>query len=95
MMGFSKLRFMTYCPIGLTFALIVWTAIVSPYSKDGDNWAVIPALSVFPIATAVHILLIAIKKGSKIKLIGYAVIHMGLLFFITLRCLMIISKDSL
>ena len=81
-------------PIGLTLILILWTVFVSQYSKYGDNWAIYPALAIFPIAVIWHIVLVIVEK-SKLIFITYGLIHLVILFAIWMYCLMKISKDSL
>ena len=81
-------------PIFLTLFLVLWTLSVSPYSKYGDNWAIYPAMLVLPAALLWHVALIWFQK-PRLPLIVYAVIHLVLLFWIWVYCLMKISRDSL
>jgi hypothetical protein len=83
-----------YGPIGLTLILILWTVFVSPHSKYGDNWAIYPALAIFPLAVIWHIVLVFIEK-SKSMFITYGLVHLAILLAIWMYCLMKISKDSL
>ena len=83
-----------YWPIFGSLFLIIWTVIVSPFSKYGDYWALLPALFVFPAVLAIHIVMI-VKGDWQSKLIWYGVGHVALLFAIWIFCLMLISKDSL
>ncbi len=81
-------------PIICTIFLVLWTALVQPYSKYGDYWAVIPALLTLPIAFGLHIY-VAYKGGWSISSILFGIIHVPILFVIWIKCLMLISKDSL
>ena len=83
-----------YLPIYGSLLLILWTAIVSPFSKYGDYWALVPALLVFPVVLCMHIVMI-VKGEWQAKLIWYGVGHVALLFLVWIMCIMLISKDSL
>jgi len=90
-MGENIVRF---GPIGLTGFLIIWTIIVSPYSKYGDNWAIYPALLVLPAVLIWHVVLIFLEKPRS-AFVLYGIIHFVILFVIWMYCLMKISKDAL
>jgi hypothetical protein len=81
-------------PIVFTGLIFLWTWIVSPYSKYGDNWAVLPAVILFAAIVLWHLGLI-ITQDHKILLLAYAFGHVALLFEPWIYCLMRISKDSL
>ena len=83
-----------YWPVLGSLFLIIWTAIVSPFSKYGDYWALLPALFVFPVVLIIHIVMI-VKGNWQAKLVWFGVSHVTILFFIWVFCLMLISKDSL
>ena len=85
---------LVYWPIYGSIFLVLWTVIVSPWSRYGDGWAIFPALFVFPAALCVHIFLL-FKSGWKIKMALYGMVHLMLLFVISIACFMLISKDSL
>jgi hypothetical protein len=86
--------YLAYLPVVFTIALLLWTAIVSPYSKYGDAWAIIPALSILPIVLGLHIFL-AFKRRWQSGWIVYGVVHVSILLVVWIWCLMLISKDSL
>jgi uncharacterized membrane protein YcjF (UPF0283 family) len=81
-------------PLILTVALFLWTWIVSPYSKYGDNWAVLPAVLFFVAIIVWHVGLI-ITQQERLVLLAYGVAHVAILFEPWIYCLMRISKDSL
>ncbi len=81
-------------PIILTILLVLWTVAVSPYSKYGDNWAIYPALVIFPIVFFWHIYL-CFSQHPKLHFLLYGFIHLAVLFVIWIYCLMKISKDAL
>jgi hypothetical protein len=81
-------------PLIFTGVLFLWTWIVSPYSEYGDNWAVIPAIVLFFAVIVWHVALI-ITQQQRFFLAAYAVVHVALLFYPWIYCLMRISKDSL
>ena len=83
-----------YGPLLCTLFLVVWTMVVSPYSRYGDNWAVYPALAVLPIVIIWHIVLVVLEK-SKGAFIAYGLVHTAILFAVLMYCLMKITKDSL
>jgi hypothetical protein len=83
-----------YWPIALTALLLCWTALVSPYSKYGDNWAIVPAILALPLVIATHIALL-MREGWRAQFIAYGVLHTGLFFILWIWCLMHISKDAL
>ena len=81
-------------PLIFTGILFLWTWIVSPYSKYGDNWAVVPAVLLFVAVIVWHVALI-ITQQERLALTAYAVAHVAVLFYPWIYCLMRISKDSL
>jgi len=83
-----------YIPPILTLSLVVWTAVISPYSKYVDYAAIVPALLVLPIVFLVNIFLI-VKLDWKFGIVLYGVLHLALLLPIWFWCLMRISKDTL
>jgi hypothetical protein len=84
----------TFAPVAVTALLIVWTCVVSPYSKYGDMWAIVSALLALPLVAGLH-LLSAYKEGWSKRVVIYALIHCVLFFVIWIGCLTVISKDSL
>jgi hypothetical protein len=82
-------------PVAVTVALILWTIVVSPHSKYGDNWAILPAVIALPVALMWHIGLVAVLKGQRPTAVLFGVIHFLALIPIWFYCLMSISKDSL
>ena len=90
----NKTNLFRFVPLGLNILLIVWTIILSPYSKYGDNWAVVPVIVIFLIIVVLHIILLFVEQ-SKISFIIYGLIHIVVSFIILIYCLMRISKDSL
>ncbi len=85
---------MVYWPLILSGVLILWTLLVSPHSKYGDNWAIIPALAIFPAVIILHVIIV-FKKSSKGSMIAYALAHCAVLCVVWPWCLWSISKDSL
>jgi hypothetical protein len=83
-----------YAPLGITAFLIVWTVLVSPYSKYGDMWAIGPVLLMLPLVVGLHLRL-AYKARWSGRFVAYALIHCALFFAIWIGCLMSISKDSI
>jgi hypothetical protein len=81
-------------PLVLTGFLFLWTWMVSPYSKYGDNWAVVPAILLFVAIIVWHVGLI-ITQERRALLVAYAVVHIATIFRPWIYCLMKISKDSL
>ncbi len=84
-----------FAPALLSVVLVVWTAVVYPFSAYGDGWAIRPAVVVFPIVVIWHSALVFRSRGNR-KLAFLAVLaHLGLFIPGWLLCLMLISKDSL
>ena len=81
-------------PVALTVLLILWTALVSPHSKYGDYWAIVPALVVLPLAVIAHVFFVFIYP-PKLPMVIYGIAHTAILAVIWMRSLMHISKDSL
>jgi hypothetical protein len=95
-------RVLPFVPIALTVLLVVWTAVVSPFSKYGDDWAINPAIALAPIVIAWHLSLLGIRLGrwtcrrEIVVFYGiYGVVHLCVFAVIWLVCLMRISKDCL
>jgi hypothetical protein len=80
-------------PLFLTVLLIAWTALVAPHSRYGDNWAIYPALPIFPLAVIWHLMLLIFETPKK-PYILYAIGHLSILVNIYAVCLVLISKDS-
>lgn len=95
-------------PLLIFGALIGWTAMVSPYSKYGDNWAIDPAIFSFPLFVISNIILaigwvkkafgrgnMAMEIFSVLAGISYVVVSGAIFLWPWLYCLSSISKDSL
>ncbi len=78
----------------MTALVIVWTLVVQPFTRYGDNWAVWPVILSVPLVAAIHIYLVAALR-PKWPLVGYAVVHILALVSVVIVCVMRISKDSL
>lgn len=81
-------------PIALTVFLIFWTILVSPYSKYGDYWAILPALAVLPLVMLLHVVFVFMYE-PKMPMMIYGVAHIAILVIIWMWSLILISKDSL
>ena len=86
--------FIRILPIGLTLLMILWTILVSPYTKYGDNWALYPVIIIFLVNLVWHIYLI-MSQQTRAMYVLYAIGHISVLVIIVFFCLMKISKDSL
>lgn len=84
----------TYWPIYANLFVIAWTMMVSPYTKYGDLWAMLPVFVSFLIAVLVHLYLVW-KAKRRFKMLAYGFLHMLLFSYILLSSLMLISKDAL
>ena len=92
---FRLKRTIKLVPIFLTVILIIWTIIVSPHSEYGDNWAIDPIVSYFPLVFWWHVF-ICIKGEQKIiERVLYFVFNVAIFFAVWIYCAMFISKDSL
>ncbi len=67
---------------------------VSPHTKYGDNWALVPILVVFISVIAVHVVLL-LKGGWNAGLIVYGLLHIAFVLALSFWSLTLISKDSL
>jgi hypothetical protein len=85
---------MLYWPVVVSAFLICWTLLVSPHTKYGDTWALVPILLVFIAVIAVHIGLL-IKGGWTGGLIVYGLLHIAVVLVLSFWSLTLISKDSL
>jgi hypothetical protein len=81
-------------PLAITVVVALWTILVSPHSKYGDSWAVIPVLVAFAIVLLWHVGL-RVKGPGRGVLMAYGVAHLAFWVPFGLFCLMKISKDSL
>jgi hypothetical protein len=81
-------------PIAITLLVGIWTAVVSPYTKYGDSWAVIPVLGALVVVLLWHVWLVVRGPGREV-LIAYGVAHLAFWVPFGFLCLMKISKDSL
>ena len=83
----------TVAPLLITAATAAWTAVVSPHSEYGDNWAVYPVLAAFLGVLALHVILI-VRGPKRVALLVYAIAHVLFWLPFGIYCLMRISKDS-
>lgn len=82
-------------PAILTGSLLAWTAVVYPFSSYGDNWAIWPAVVIFPFVVIWHCVIIFKLRGSRMPAFVAALGHLGIFVPLWFGCLMLISKDSL
>ena len=83
-----------YAPALISGALIIWAAVVYPFSKYGDSWAIWPAFATFPIVVIWHaVLIFKLRGNSKLAFVS-ALVHLALFVPLWLGCLKLISKDS-
>lgn len=85
---------MLYWPVILSALLVCWTLLVSPHTKYGDTWALVPILLVFLSVVAIHIGIL-VKRGWTAGLIVYGVLHIAIVLALSFWSLTLISKDSL
>jgi hypothetical protein len=83
-----------YWPVLLSLSLICWTLFVSPHTRYGDSWALVPIPVVLISVVAIHVGLI-IKRGRTAGLVTYALLHIAFVIAVTFWSLTLISKDSL
>jgi hypothetical protein len=50
-------RLVLATPMGLTLLAAIWTAAVTPYSKYGDDWAILPFIGILLVVIAWHVAL--------------------------------------
>jgi len=74
--------------------LVVWTLAVAPHSKYGDQWAIYPALLVFPLIVLWHGGLVVYER-PRLPFVIYGLLHLTVAFTVWVYCLMKISKDAL
>lgn len=88
-------------PILMNAMLIVWTAVVSPFTTRGDSaWALYPAVAVFPLVLIWHIgLQVAAHIMSYPErnwiLPAYGIANCTVSLMLWVLCLLTISKDSI
>ena len=63
-------------PLGATAAVALWTAMVSPHTRYGDNWAVYPVLVAFLGVLGIHALLL-VRSRFRIAMGAYAIVHIA------------------
>jgi len=93
-MKITRQNLMATTPLLLTALLILWTLAVAPFTKYGD-WQIYPALLIAPVVLIVHIFLIALRKGTRLGFLLYAIIHGAIFSAVWMACIMWISKDCL
>jgi len=82
-------------PVILTGVLVAWTAVVYPFSSYGDDWAIWPAVVIFPFIAIWHCVLVFKLRGNRLPASVAALGHLGIFIPLWIKCLMLISKDSL
>ncbi len=83
-----------FLPILLTGAGVVWTAVISRFTRYGDNWAAYPLVGLFIITLAVHIWMIAALR-PRWPLVLYGVVHLPIQLYVFIYCSVIITKNAL
>lgn len=83
-----------YWPIIPTVLLICWTLLISPHTKYGDNWALVPVLLAFISVIAIHVW-IMITRGRSVGIVLYSVLDVFVTSGVCLWALTLITKDSL
>ena len=83
-----------YWPVLLSGLLVVWTLYISPITKYGDTWAIIPVFAIFLTIFIIHVLLL-IKGRWNSGLWLYALVDIPVVFMLSVWSLTLISKDSL
>ena len=81
-------------PLAVTTGVAIWTAIISPHTQYGDNWAVYPVPIAFLVVLGLHGLLL-VRSPLRIAMAAYALVHVVVWVPFGLWCMMRISKDSL
>ena len=80
-------------PLLLTCFLVTWTAVVYPFSKYGDMWAILPALITAPAVLLAHATLVVLGP-NRWRELAYAGLHLAIFSVVWIGALMLISKDS-
>jgi hypothetical protein len=81
-----------YWPVLVTVLLVLWTVLVSTYSRKNEAWAIVPVLLVLPLAYLLH-LVILVREGGKAKFTLYGVVHLAMLCVILFYCLTAITNN--
>jgi len=83
-------------PIGASLFVLVWSLAINPYTKYGDNWALIPVFLSAVFVVGWHFYLV-IFPGSRARTILtlYGLGHILLFGYLFMLALMWISKGSL
>ena len=81
-------------PFVITAVLVIWTAVVYPYSRYGGNWAIYPAVFALPaiLLWDIGLVVASTNRGSAVL---YAIVNSAGFLLVWVICLHLISKDSL
>ena len=82
-------------PVGITLIVLLWTFVISPFTKYGDDWAIYPVLFAAMVVPGWHVYLV-IKPilFSRLSMIFYGVVHIIVFLQELMLSLMLISKDD-
>jgi hypothetical protein len=81
-------------PASITVFMIVATVAYSPWASYRDSWIVVPILVCWGIAIFWHLLLIATEQ-EKPNMVLYTLVHLPVMFVVTLFCVHVLSGDTL
>lgn len=81
-------------PVAVTLLTGLYTVVVSPHTRPGDTWPLIPVLAALALVVVWHIGLV-IKGPGRAVLLAYGVGHVAFWVYFALVCMLRISKDSL
>jgi hypothetical protein len=82
-------------PVVVTLLTGLWTAVVSGYTRYGDDtWALIPVLAALALVVVWHGGLVVTGPGRAV-LLAYGLGHLAFWVYFALLCMLQISKYSL
>jgi hypothetical protein len=81
-------------PLAFTALAVVWTAIISRFTKFGDDWAAIPLFAIFIVTIIAHVSLVIVSR-RKLPLVAYGAIHVLFQGWLLTYCIIIVTKNAL
>lgn len=83
-----------FLPVLLTGVGIAWTAVISRFTRYGDNWAAYPLVGLFVLSLVVHIWTI-VKLRPRWGFVLYGILHLPIQAYVFTYCSVIITKNAL
>jgi len=89
-----SIQLVKFLPLLLTGVGIGWTAVISRFTRYGDNWAAYPLVGLFIVSLVVHVWIVSMLRPRWL-LVVYGFFHLAIQLYVFTYCSVIITKNAL